>query len=111
MMREEFIELLGAQISEKDYRIIENVYTWHPIFDNAWYANMNPKSLAVFFYKIGGLQIFLDLKPVADEMENLVNKRDRYRIKGHENDAKRVGNRIDDIVLSYEGLIEGGEDE
>ena len=68
MMREEFIELLGAQISEKDYRIIENVYTWHPIFD-------------------------------------------RYKIKGHDLDAKRVGNRIDDIILSYEGLIEEGEDE
>lgn len=109
MMREEFCALLGAEIPEKDYRIIENVYTWHPLMDNACYADMDPKSLVVLFYKVGGLQIFREMTCDANTMKSLIDMRDQAKLKGDDVKAQRYQRTIDAMILSYEGLT--GEEE
>lgn len=35
MMRQEFEQRIGSTISDKDYDLIELVYTWHPAISNA----------------------------------------------------------------------------
>lgn len=30
MTKQEFEKRIGAEISQKDYSIVEHVYTWHP---------------------------------------------------------------------------------
>ena len=30
MTKQEFQKRIGAEISQKDYSIVEHVYTWHP---------------------------------------------------------------------------------
>ncbi len=83
MTREEFLMLLNCieqnhneekltcTISESDYKIIEEVYTWHPAISDT----EGKKEIAALYY-IAGMGIITNMYPEA----NMVNKA-RLRIQ------------------------------
>lgn len=63
MMQEEFERMVGAGVSEKEYRIIDTVYMYHP-------ADMNKEDIAGLF-RMGGIALINDLLPAAEAMQAL----------------------------------------
>ena len=51
MMKHEFEEKLGNQVTEKEYKDIEFVYTFHPSI-----SNTEGKTQIAQLYKIGGIR-------------------------------------------------------
>lgn len=59
-----------------DYKLIENVYTYHPLFDSIKYA----KKAAALLYVIGGRNLFADLTPEAEAEKIKETKRIERRL-------------------------------
>ena len=102
MLRSEFDALLtylcakvprmaraAAGPSEVEYRMIEEVYTWHPMFDEIQESKLAVAGLYVF----GGMDIIRVLLPKAIELHALDN-----RLRAEENIEKRaeIYDRIDE---------------
>lgn len=66
MLKQEFENLIGAEVSQKDYDLIEFVYTWHP--------SIRDKQHCADLYKVGGLWIFRDMEARAADAEDLDDK-------------------------------------
>ena len=89
MMLSEFNEATGADLTPEQYKTIESVYIYHPIFDNVCEGVLpvvikTAKDLAYLLYKIGGLQIFRDLEAEADAMKvfsDTLRSADDYVVK------------------------------
>lgn len=69
MLYEEWVDLLGSEeVTRGEYtEIIEPVYTWHPMFE----TGKDIKGRLVRLYNMGGLEIFKEMRAVADECMNL----------------------------------------
>lgn len=94
MLRSEFDALLthlcvkvprmakaAAGPSEAEYRMIEEVYTWHPMFDEIQESKLAVTGLYVF----GGMDIIRVLLPKAIELHALDN-----RLRAEEDIEKRA---------------------
>ena len=66
MTKQEFEERIGGEVRQKDYDIIEYVYTWHPAI-----SNTEGKDQIATIYKMGGMCIIKDMQPTAKLMEEL----------------------------------------
>lgn len=76
MMKSEFDNLLGRTSAESDYKIIEFVYTYHPLnFSKEAVANL---------YKEFGLLIFKDMYDRAEEAQELEEEMQELRTKYQE---------------------------
>lgn len=65
MMKSEFIERIGSEISDKDYSIVEKVYTWHPAI-----SETDGKEQISILYKTGGMVLINNmLKAAGDDGE------------------------------------------
>lgn len=60
MMKHEFEERLGKPVTEKEYKDIEFVYTFHPSI-----SNTEGKKQITELYKIGGMRLIKDMIPTA----------------------------------------------
>lgn len=69
MMKHEFEEWLGGQVTEKEYKDIEFVYTFHPSI-----SNTEGKTQIAQLYKIGGIRLIRDMIPTARKAQELDNK-------------------------------------
>lgn len=73
MMIHEFrqrLEHLTAEewsIPQEEYKTIEYVYTYHPVFD----TDIDPKTKAARLYIDGGIRLFKDMIPTAKKAEEL----------------------------------------
>ncbi len=56
MTKQEFEERIGKTISDSDYRVVETVYTFHPVIDNVL-----GKDQIAELYKIGGMRVMRDM--------------------------------------------------
>lgn len=77
MMKNEFEELIGGSVTDEEYKLIEEVYMWHP-------ALIGPKAKATTaeLYKQCGLVIFYDMYSRAMKMKELqgqISNLDRVR--------------------------------
>lgn len=66
MLKSEFEALIGEEVSQKAYDLIEYVYTWHP--------SIRDKQHCADLYKVGGIWIFRDMEARAADAEDLDNK-------------------------------------
>lgn len=69
MMKHEFEERLGKPVTEKEYKDIEFVYTFHPVI-----SNTEGKTQIAELYKIGGMRLIKDMIPTAKKAQILEEK-------------------------------------
>lgn len=60
MLKEEFEKLVGHEVPDEEYRIIEDVYTYHPVFDV-----FDAKQQCAALYNRFGFLIFMDMHASA----------------------------------------------
>lgn len=70
MTKAEFVEMIGSEVSDKDYSIIEMVYTWHPAI-----SNTDGKAQISTLYKTGGMVLINGMLKAAKIMEDLDRKK------------------------------------
>lgn len=56
MMKHEFEERIGAELTPEQYEIVERVYTWHPAI-----PNVGGKDKLAELYKLGGMDLIEDM--------------------------------------------------
>ena len=61
MTREEFQDLIGREVSDEDYKIIEKVYNFHPAVNE-----VSGKEEVAELYKSYGMVVFHDMLPRAE---------------------------------------------
>lgn len=66
MMKQEFESLIGKQVSDKDYEMIDRVYTFHPAI-----SEVEGKKQIVDFYNAGGMALIRDMLETANIMSSL----------------------------------------
>lgn len=76
MMKSEFIERIGSEISDKDYSIVEKVYTWHPAI-----SETDGKEQISILYKTGGMVLINNMLKAAEMMEKLESEKQQIRVK------------------------------
>ena len=66
MTKQEFEKIIGEEISQEDYSIVDHVYTWHPSI-----SNVEGKDEIADLYKKFGMPIIKNMTEVANYMESL----------------------------------------
>ena len=66
MTKQEFQKRIGAEISQKDYSIVEHVYTWHPSI-----SEVEGKEQIAELYKSFGMPIIKNMMEAANYAETL----------------------------------------
>ena len=66
MMKNEFEEMIGGSVTDEEYQLIEEVYTWHPAIRNA-----SGKEEVAELYKSFGIVIFYDMYPRAKKAKDI----------------------------------------
>lgn len=66
MLKQEFENLIGAEVNQQAYDLIEFVYTWHPAIKD--------KRHCASLYKVGGLWVFRDMEARASDAKALEDK-------------------------------------
>lgn len=85
MQKQEFEERIGETVSQKDYSVIEMVYTWHPSI-----SETQGKDEIATLYKQFGMTIINQMLETAAIMQDL--DAERSRAKKHLEDInKRIG--------------------
>jgi hypothetical protein len=84
MMKKEFEALLGEEVSEADYNLIDHVYNNHPL--------VKEKEDAVKFWKLGGLVLFADMLPRARRIGEVhaAIQSERIRAENHQTRAAEL---------------------
>lgn len=86
MTKQEFQKRIGAEISQKDYSIVEHVYTWHPSI-----SEVKGKEQIAELYK-SFAELSREVMPVLDKLTE---------IAGQHGTAEKLVS----ITLSAEGYI------
>lgn len=66
MTKQEFEERTTRPVSEKEYKIIEKVYTWHPSI-----SETDGKNQIAMLYETFGMDFIRGMEEAADWMINL----------------------------------------
>ncbi len=72
MIKEEFRDLVGLEVSDEDYAVIEQVYQFHPAV-----SEVSGKEEVAELYKSFGMSVFYDMLPRAErnrELERRLHK-------------------------------------
>lgn len=64
MMKHEFEQRIGAELTAEQYAIVEHVYTWHPSI-----PNVGGKDKLAQLYMLGGMDLIEDMDCRATGME------------------------------------------
>lgn len=64
MMKQEFEQRIGAEVTPEEYKIIERVYMWHPSI-----PNVGGKDVIAQLWKIGGMALIEDMDHRASMQE------------------------------------------
>ena len=68
-MKSEFQERINRAISDRDYAIVETVYTWHPSIDSS-----TGKDQMAYIYNNFGMRIIHDMLPTAEKAKDLLKR-------------------------------------
>ncbi len=72
MMKHEFEERFGSEISDQDYKIIETVYVWHPAI-----KGIGGKDQIATLCKTGGMALLNSMVEAAELMMNLEKEKEQ----------------------------------
>lgn len=70
MMKAEFEAMIGKSVTDEEYKVIEEVYTWHPAINDT-----TGKDQMKTLYTQFGLGVIRGMLPVAEKMEKLDGER------------------------------------
>ena len=76
MMKHEFEERIGREVTEKEYKVIEQVYTWHPAIDNC----KGKEQIAAIFLA-GGMAVIQDMVETAEMAKKIYYERHELEAK------------------------------
>ena len=106
MMKEEFEKLVGIEISQKEYKEVEHVYTWHP-------AIKDKQDIAALYQQFGMI-VIRGMAEVADACEeldrekqeltrkmNILKERQEYVNTGYMRVEKAV-KELEDLFMTAE---------
>jgi len=88
MMRHEFERLVGEQISDDDWELVDLVYNLHP-------RDFTKEEIATL-WKIGGREALEGLRPVAEKVRDYENR--LYRL---EYEIKKINKELSKIREAY----------
>lgn len=88
MMKHEFEERVGCEISDQNYEIIETVYTWHPAINE-----VVGKDQIATLYETGGMPLIKSMLEAANIMMDLDKERQQARRR-----LEKINNRIEAVV-------------
>ena len=66
MMKAEFEKLIGKEVSNADYQVINHVYTFYPSI-----SETDGKQQIASFYNLGGMLLIRNMVECADIMQDL----------------------------------------
>lgn len=92
MMKEEFEKLIGKNVSNEDYKIIETVYTYHPAI-----SETDGKKEITELFKMGGMRLMKDMVSTAE------------RGKQYEETITTAENALKNLKAEYQRFKEGKE--
>lgn len=84
MLKHEFEERFGSEISDQNYKIIETVYTWHPAI-----KGVGGKDQIATLYKTGGMPLIKSMLEAANIMMDLDKER-RQAMRRMEEIRRRI---------------------
>ena len=84
MMKHEFEERVGGEISDQNYEIIETVYTWHPVINE-----VGGKDQIAALYETGGMPLIKSMLEAANIMMDLDKER-RQAMRRMEEIRRRI---------------------
>lgn len=67
MMKQEFENLIGKEVSDKDYEVIDRVYTFHPAI-----SETEGKKQIADIYNAGGMAVIRGMLEAADIMNSSI---------------------------------------
>lgn len=76
MTKQEFEERVTRPVSEKEYKIVEKVYTWHPSI-----SETDGKNQMVMLFETFGMDFIRGMEEAADWMMNLDKEEREIRAK------------------------------
>lgn len=91
MMKHEFEERLGYAVPQEDYRIIEEVYMYHPIC-----SCENPKQKIADIYRVGGIGLISEMLPMARKCAVAENT-----MRTAFSAAEKARNAYDELARNY----------
>ena len=86
MMKQEFEQRIGAEVTPEQYKIIEHVYIWHPAIPNA-----GGKDVLAQIWKIGGMDLIEDMD---------------HRAAGREAEYLSICDKIQKTAVQKEVILE-----
>ena len=89
MTKQEFTARTSKPVSDKDYEIIEYVYTYHPSIDP-----VKGKDQIANLYETFGMRIIIDMLPTAE------------KAKHYEDEIRAAKLKLDRIKNEYEAIRE-----
>lgn len=95
MMKQEFENLIGKEVSDKDYEVIDRVYTFHPAI-----SETEGKKQIADIYNAGGMAVIRGMLEAADIMNNLEKELEEARA-ALEKVVRRIQN-VKDNGIEYE---------
>lgn len=100
MLKEEFEILIGYGVTDKDYELIQFVYTWHPSI-----SDTEGKKQIAELYKTGGILVIDAMKEAAQYNMRLDNE-----LRELERKTNAVKERIANVKEGYLGFERCFED-
>lgn len=94
MMKEEFEQRIGREVSAEEYEMIEYVYTWHPLI-NAVYGK---DQIAAIYNMPGGAVFVGHMLPVARKAEQYQRQIDAKRAE-----VERAQKELNDMIARFKG--------
>lgn len=95
MMKQEFENLIGKEVSDKDYEVIDRVYTFHPAI-----SETEGKKQIADIYNAGGMTVIRGMLEAADIMNSLEKELEEARA-ALEKVVHRIQN-VKDNGIEYE---------
>lgn len=87
MMKQEFENLIGKEVSDKEYAMIDRVYTFHPAI-----SETEGKKQIADIYNAGGMVVIRGMLEAADIMDNLEKELEKAQIY-----VEKVKHRIQNV--------------
>ena len=85
MMKQEFEQLIGKEVSNADYQVINHVYTFHTAI-----SETDGKQQIAGLYNLGGMPLIKSMVECADIMQDL--ETELFKVKGK---LKSIESRIE----------------
>ena len=101
MLKYEFEKILGKNVGDEEYKLIEYIYMYHPLI-----PEVDGKKKIVEYYKLGGMTLMYDMKPTADKA-----KEHEIKIQKLKFEIQRLREEIDKENYEFGAYVLGDRKE